>query len=160
MSKNKVSLYSGIFFLVYGLSMFGMASKIENTGITSLGAGFVPTLVSVVIVILSIIVIAGAVVSLKIEKKSGEQETKKPSVDVKGVIATIVLLAAYAILLKPVGFIIASIIYMFLQMYLLAPQITKKKLILYAVISIVTPFIVNYIFIKFFTLMLPSGILG
>ncbi len=160
MGKNKVSLYSGIFFLVYGLGMLGMAYKILNTGVTSLGAGFMPKIVSILIIILSILVIAEAVVCLKTEKKSDEQQTNKMKVDIKGVAATIVLLAAYVILLKPVGFIIISIIYMFLQMYLLAPQITKKKLILYTVISIITPIIINYIFIRFFSLMLPSGVLG
>lgn len=160
MSSNKISLYSGIFFLVYGVCMFGIASKITNTGITSLGAGFMPILVSIFIVILSVIIIVGAVVNIKANKEIKEEESQKTSVDIKGVAATIVLLACYMTLLKPIGFIIISIIYMFLQMYLLAHEITKKKLILYMLISTAAPFIVNYIFKEFFSLMLPSGILG
>jgi uncharacterized BrkB/YihY/UPF0761 family membrane protein len=79
--------------------------------------------------------------------------------DYKSIVTTIMLLGAYMIALKPIGFIISSTVYVFLQMVVMANKPSKKQLMLYAIISILMPFVVDYIFVTVFSLMLPFGIL-
>ena len=74
-------------------------------------------------------------------------------------VATIVVFTAYVLLMKPVGFIITSAVYLFLQMLILCPK-EKRNSILFAVISVVCAVAIYYIFRNGLNVMLPAGILG
>ena len=70
-----------------------------------------------------------------------------------------ILMLCYVFSIKRLGFLIASAIYMLLQMLLLTVN-TKRNYILIIFMTIVVPSIVYFGFVKIFYLMLPPGIFG
>lgn len=70
-----------------------------------------------------------------------------------------ILMLCYVFSIKRLGFLIASAIYMLLQMLLLTVN-SKRNYILIIFMTIVVPSIVYFGFVKIFYLMLPPGIFG
>ena len=69
-------------------------------------------------------------------------------------------MVSYAVLLKPIGFLISSILYLFLQINVMTDKPTAKQRIFFAVLSIIVSVLINYIFVNWFSMALPDGILG
>jgi putative tricarboxylic transport membrane protein len=90
-----------------------------------------------------------------------DDHAKGITANVKGFVATFVLLFAYIFTLDILGFVISSILYMFIQMCIFVPKElgTKRNYILFVIISVVTPIIVNEVFVEVFSLILPTGLL-
>jgi hypothetical protein len=70
----------------------------------------------------------------------------------------LVLILTYMSLIKPLGFILATMGYMPLQMMLLSMK-TKRNAALIAVSSIIFPILVYYLFSSVFGMPIPRGIL-
>ena len=70
-----------------------------------------------------------------------------------------ILILVYVIAIYYIGFLIPSIIYMFLQI-LLYTTTKKRNWILYTILSLAIPAIIYFGFRNYFHLMLPAGILG
>lgn len=77
------------------------------------------------------------------------------------VVYTFILLILYAAVMKPLGFILSSMLYAFFQIWVLTPidKRTKKSHIIAAVLAIVFSIGLYYIFTKYLMIMLPPGIL-
>lgn len=65
----------------------------------------------------------------------------------------------YMIAFQPVGFVVSSIVYLFLQMLLLSDK-TNRKILLFAVIAIILPVAVDALFVYVIKMPLPVGIFG
>lgn len=159
MNDKKISIISSIICLVYGISIYIGSSTIHSDNPNGVGADFMPRIIGSIIICLSLFIVISTIVSMK---KGQNDSEPKEAIDsgTRKTIMTIVLLIAYAFLLKYTGFVITSIVYLILQMIILADKVRKKDLLLYGVISVITPLLVNYVFVHIFSLMLPSGILG
>ena len=74
---------------------------------------------------------------------------------------SLILALLYVFLLKPVGFIICTLFYLFGQIIVLAPDThrTKKDLIMYLIIDVVFTLVVYFLFRMGFKIVLPAGIL-
>lgn len=151
--KISVVIFNMVLFLA-GIVLLISAQSIEVGAAMGQGGDFLPKLCSLFWVIISGLMLASSAF-----KNTAQSEEKKGNI--KGFLLTLVLLFLYVLLLKPIGFVITSSLYMFLQMLLFVPRelINKKKLILFAVISILLPVLVNLLFANLFSLILPAGIL-
>jgi putative tricarboxylic transport membrane protein len=98
--------------------------------------------------------------ALKIKKTgpTAAAEAKKTDVDNRAILLTFVLFVYYFFALHPLGYILCSIIYLILQMLVLAGKPSVKQWILFAALSISVPILVYNLFVHFFYLMLPRGI--
>ena len=154
MSKNLASNIVNLVVLIMGVALFISAQGIETGAAMAQGGDFMPKLCAGIWVALGILLFLFGL-------REKPEEGGKSQVSIKGFAATMVLLFVYILLLKPVGFVITSIVYLFLQMCLFVPaeKRTKKSYILFAVISVVVPFAVNWLFVNVFALILPAGIL-
>jgi len=65
----------------------------------------------------------------------------------------------YMLALEPVGFIISSTVYLFVQMMLLSDK-TNRKPVLFAIIAVLLPAAVDALFVYAIKMPLPVGILG
>jgi len=72
---------------------------------------------------------------------------------------TLGLLILYLALIPLLGYIVASTLYIFCQIIVLNRG-NKQRYVQYALISIVCSAIIYLLFVKVFTVMIPSGILG
>lgn len=155
MKTGKLSevIFNMVLFLV-GIVLLISAQRIEVGAAMGQGGDFLPKLCSLFWVIIS-----GLMLYASVFKSTAQSEDKKGNI--KGFLLTLILLFLYVLLLKPIGFLITSSFYMFLQMLLFVPGelINKKRLILFAVISILLPALVNLLFANVFSLILPAGIL-
>ena len=92
------------------------------------------------------------------EAQALEEETSK---DYISILLTVICLAVFVALINPLGFLIASFIYMFLQVLVLTKKEERRKkmirIILFAAIFSAAAY---FIFTKGLGLMLPTGILG
>jgi len=167
--ETKINFYAGIFFLVLGGAVVHTANNFQLRGISEVEADFVPILIGVLMVLLGAVLSVSSALQLRRagasfgREKAGKGTDMFPA-DKKNafnVAICSVLLLAYAFSIPQLGFIFASIVYMFLQMCLIASKkLTFKRLAMYAVVSLSTPFLLNYIFFNVFHIVLPRGLLG
>ncbi len=83
------------------------------------------------------------------------EEEKK---DFLPIVLTFVLIIGYALIFEPLGFVISSILCMFFQMMILAPDARRKPLSFF-IISVAVAIVVYIAFRKGLNLSLPPGLL-
>lgn len=151
MSKNLSRNIVNLVLALVGIGLFISAQGIKTGAAMAQGSDFMPKLLTGIWVVLSIAIFL-----------SGLRENKedpKNAVSIRGFIATLVLLFAYIALLQPIGFTVASILYVFIQTLLFAPKEykTMKNYIIFAIIAIILPIAINLLFTNVFSLILPEG---
>ena len=99
------------------------------------------------------------IIGLRMPGNEGETKGKKKIIDIppKSLI-TMMLVLAYAIAIKSVGFVITTFIYMVVQMTVL--QDGKKKWGIIIILSLVMSAGIYLLFTRIFNIMLPAGILS
>jgi hypothetical protein len=155
--KKYWDLTSGIFLFLFSIALFIGAQNVKTLSISSIGSGTFPSFIAVILAIVSVAIIVGGA-----KKARGPDEKSAKGGEKQrfwAVLATFAIMALYALLMPKVGFIITTMVYLFLQMYIMAAK-EHQKPILFGIISIVTSVSVYYMFVKIFSLMLPAGILG
>lgn len=155
MKTGKISevIFNMVLFLA-GILLLISAQSIEVGAAMGQGGDFLPKLCSLFWVIISGLMLASSVF-----KSTAQSEDKKGNIT--GFLLTLLLLFLYVLLLKPIGFVITSSFYMFLQMMLFVPRelIDKKRLLIFVVVSVLLPVLVNLLFANVFSLILPAGVL-
>jgi len=147
------NLHSHIFniiVLIIGVVLFFSSRAIEVGRVLGRGSEIVPILMTSTWIALSVIIVI-----------NGLRKTEHFSkiANMKPFLTTLALLLGYVILLRPIGFVLTSMLYCFIQIVLFAPanKRTKKDLAAFGLVSIVFPVVVNNIFANFFSIFLPQG---
>lgn len=150
----------GIFFAVVGAAMIILAKALPKSKVMEIGPDFMPTVIGTVILVLALALLFLSVKNFKMHVKELEASNYKDTSDYKRVILSILLVLVYVLTMKPIGFIITTLVYLFLQMYVLAPEEnrTKKDVITLLIIDVVFTFIVFFLFRYGFKIVLPAGI--
>ena len=161
MSESRKDQLSGLVFLAFSIFLYAGSYAIKMSKADSLGPQFFPRIVAIVMGVLSVIQIFGS--TRKNLKEKGQKAEQKPCAFNLPLLLSIALLVGYYFLLKPVGFIPLTIVYLFCQMYLLFPRGSfkeKKLLIISICTAVAVPIAVYYLFYYGFQIFLPAGILG
>ena len=114
------------------------------------GSAFFPKVISVAMIIFAVICLVQA---LRMEEK----ESKKTDSDKKGGWLTVLLIAGYVVIFEPVGFIISTMIYLFLQILVLTPAEKRKWPVIIA-ISVIAPLAIYTLFVYVINTPLTKGI--
>ena len=160
MSESLKDKLSGLVFLAFSIFIYAASYSIRTTKADSLGPQFFPRTVAVIMGILAVIQIFTAFTTK--DKANTESESKSFALNWP-LILSIALLVAYCYLLKEVGFIVLTTIYLFCQIYLLFPKgsfANKNLLIISIIASLAVPAGIYYLFYYGFQIFLPAGILG
>lgn len=155
MENKKLSeIVVSVVLVIFGVVLWLASQEISVGAAMGQGGDFMPKLCTTVWVIISVMLLFS-----NITMKNQSKETA--SLNLKGFLATFFLLFLYMLLLKPIGFVLTSMVYMFFQMLLFVPAEyrTRKNYGLFAIISVIVPIAVNALFVNVFCLILPSGIL-
>ena len=115
----------------------------------TLGATFVPSVLAGILVVLSLMLLVGNIIS-----KSEDSPVSIPKRDIFGIAGLILLIAAYIKLMSYVGFIPVSIVFLAILTWIAGSR--KPVGILF--FSVLTTCIVYFLFQKFFSVQLPAGI--
>lgn len=163
-------VFSGFFLLIVSVVMYIATFSFEALTTTLIGPAFMPQIIAIAIGIFSILIIVNGFMKTRtIEKEetlpepvveghddkliSGQKDSYRP------VILTLLLMLAYVVLIPVIGFLITTILYIFLQMMILSDK-TTRKIWLFALVSIVSSVVIYYVFRNVFYVMLPTGIMG
>ncbi len=118
-------------------------------------ARIMPTLLGILLAVLSVICIVQGINKMKTHDEKVEKADKG---DVIAVALTFAVIIGYTIILPNLGFCLSTVIYLFLQMIVLAPS-EKRNLKLFAIVSVV---FTAFIFVAFrvgLQQLLPRGII-
>ena len=188
MSNDRKDVLSSIFFIVLAIAYFCGTFAIKTYqafGVTVLSSASVPRTLAVGLLILSVINLLTGLKKPKqapvvpeteelvaetaedgnvdIQKRLAEAEKNEVPQNecYSDVCKTVVLLILYVIGLIYLGFIIATLLYIFAQSYLMTQvAVRKSKIGFICVLSIVATAVIYFLFNNCLSLMLPVGIFG
>lgn len=157
-------VYISIIFLIISILVFSMSLNMQALTTSAVGADFLPKVMAILIFVLSIYFLITSIKNPienivddtdEMEEINGNDESKKFT----RVLLTGLLMIIYVFFINIIGFILASILYLTVQMVLFS-SVMKRNIIVYLLISIVTSVLIYFVFRNIFYVMLPSGILG
>lgn len=160
--RYRDAIFGGVTILL-GVALFLMSFGIKSVALNLIKADFFPRLIAALLVFLGVILLLTGLKAAK-EYQTVEEESELPFWKNDGTISmleTLVLIGVYVLLMKPLGFVIATFIYLVVQMYVLTPKEkrTRKNVVLFVVISLIASLAIYLLFVRVFYLMLPAGIL-
>ena len=161
MSKKKKDILISALFIIFGIGMAVYSTRYRNSSTfeTDVGSNFVPMLCSLGIAILSAIHMIDAFLDRDPAYSAEPEKTTAARSDLLRGAATIGLLLAYVACFRKIGFLVSSIVYLFLQLMVFSPR-DKRRWILNAVLAVVLPTVIYVLFVHVMNYMLPPGILG
>lgn len=166
--QYKLDIIPGIVIAVFSIAYLAMIPQIATftgLGSTPLTNHFVPYLWGGALLVLSLWIIARGLRKRKkylaeggkIEKTS----IKDALVEKREVVASFIALALYVGLMGSVGFVITTIVYVFVQILILTPREKWKKTYVPAgITAIIVGVLLFYIFRYILNVLLPIGILS
>lgn len=155
MPSKKENMTVFMILAVLSAAVIYSAFHIPSGGELGFGADFMPKVVGILLALCSL---GFLVQGLRLE----EDDKKEGSLNWTPVIRFFValgLLILYAALIKPVGFIIMTVFYIFAQSQFMVPP-EKRSYALSAAIAVISAVVIYFIFTKGLSMALPSGILS
>ena len=158
--KKFGDLIVSVFYLILGVVMIVLARALPKSKVMEIGPDFMPIVVGILILVLATILLVQSIGKLRKGGVLSEEEEKDHS-DYRRVLESLVLATIYVNVLKPVGFLISTFVYLCLQIYVLAPndKRTTKDIIKFVVISLIFTVVVYVLFRYGFKIILPTGII-
>ncbi|WFA08536.1 tripartite tricarboxylate transporter TctB family protein [Tissierella sp. Yu-01] len=156
--KGKKETLIGVGMILFGVFYILSTLTIKKVANVTVGAEFIPRIYAYVIIILGLIQVA---ISYPKEKgKTPETNKAKEETDGKNVLLAFLAILIYVVIMKPIGYIISSILFLFTMCIIITPVYKKKNYIGYLIFAVALSVITFYIFKKLMFLALPMGILG
>jgi putative tricarboxylic transport membrane protein len=150
---------TSVFFIGISIVMIIMARALPKSKIMAIGPDFMPTVIGCLTLALAVILLITTIVTSK-QRKKELAETKPDECDYKKMLTSLFLILVYVFILQPIGFIVATLVYLLPQFVALAPpeERNKKTIIKLLVIDIVFTLVVFFLFRYGFKIVLPAGI--
>ena len=123
-----------------------------------IGPDFVPMCIAVLTLCLASVLTVLSIKSMaKNAGKELSEEVSQDAPDYKRVLISFLLILIYVFVMKPIGFIVSTCVYLPLQMLVLAPDEGRKPVFL-TIISVLFTLGVFFLFRYGFKIVLPAGI--
>lgn len=152
MTEKSKNYICSVFFLIFGAFLYVQSLPFKPISGKDLGSGFFPKVLAVGIIIT-------ALVELYLTYKSNDQTKDDPSDnDLKGGVLTIACICAYVALYDILGFLISTVAYLFLQMFVLSDE-KNRNLKQFAIVSVLSAIVIYVVFNNLIGMSLPDGIL-
>ncbi len=165
--EYKKNLIPGIVLTIFSIIYLVLTSQIKKfsgLGSDPLGARAIPYLWGISLLVLSLILVARGIKQRNLAIKNNT--LVKSELNFTGmikenreIVLTFVSLAVYIALLEPVGFLIMTAVYLFVQTLILTPK-EKRNYIVTLITSIVIAVALDYVFVCLLNVLLPLGIFG
>ena len=152
MTAKKKNIITSVLFLAFGAFVFYEASGIKHVMKNDVGSAFFPQIIAGAMIVV-------ALIRLVMALREEEKEAKASDSDLKGGWETILLLCAYVLAFQPVGFILDTVVFLFLEMLVLTPK-EKRSLPLLGILSVATPLVIYTLFVYVINTPLPKGLFG
>jgi len=162
--EKKKDLITGVCIFVASLLYLIKSFSIKvfvGTGATVINSRTIPIVWGLLLMALSVVLIVRGLTS-KYEDSIEEEENDPEEVCLKhkyAVPATLGLIILYAFLIKRLGFILDSTLYLFLQMFIIGPKKMKRLWLLF-ILSAAGSALIFYIFVYLLNVPLPQGLIS
>lgn len=154
--ERRLGILTSLLFIGLGAFLCWQSLSIRPIVENDVGSGYMPRVVGGTIIVLAVLKL---LLSLKTRAASAETAAAAgDDNDNKGGCLTITALVLYVLLFDVLGFLVATTLYLFAQMFILSDH-RNRNLPLFAVVSVTVSVIVYALFVKAFDLILPQGIL-
>ncbi len=154
MCQKKEEIFISLFLIVFCSIAFWMTLQFAPPDQAfDVGAGFLP---QVVLVCIGLLAAVKLIKSCAARETSQEASVNNPRL-LRGVF-TIMAVGGYCFSFKALGFILATIAYLFIQILIVTPS-EKRSIVKAALTAVVTAFVVYALFVYGFSLRLPKGLL-
>lgn len=156
--KNSRKEYFIMFAIIGVLGGTALAAsfRIPAGGNLGLGADFMPKIVSVILLCCAFGFLIQALRAPK-EEPVQKKEKRDPVPAIRFGIA-FGMLILYTVLLKPVGFVIMTALYVFAQSLFMVPP-EKRNFLFSGILAVVSSLLIYFVFAKGLSMTLPAGIL-
>ncbi len=153
-TKKLTELIVDAFLLLVGVVLFISARGIDTDTALGQSSDFVPKLCTGLWIVFSVCLLVK-------ELRTHDDGVKKLGINLSVFLLTIILLLAYVYSLNILGFTVASMLYLIIQMLLFVPAElrTARNIIIFVILAVAVPLIVNALFVNAFSLLLPEGVI-
>lgn len=157
--KKYGDIVVSVFFMALSGALMVMARMLPKSKVMEIGPDFMPMVIGGVTFALAAALLFLSVKNFRMHSDEIDPGTI-PDCDYKRVLESIILVLVYVFVLKPVGFIVSTILYLLFQMLVLAPdeERSPKGVIKMAVIDVIFTMSVFFLFRYGFKIVLPAGI--
>ena len=163
--QTRTNLCSSVLAVAFGIFVYIMSGSItvKKKG-GDIGSAFLPQLIAGIMIGLGILLLIKTLLDWRKQKASADasEEKKAPAGEWIPVALSFANLVVYALIFKPVGFLVSTVIYLMAQMLIMSPEKkpSPKSLGLYALVTVIAAVAIYFLFTRAFSLPLPKGILG
>ena len=157
--KKYGDIIVGVFFMLLSAAMMVMAKMLPKSTVMDIGPDFMPMCIGVMTFVLAAALVLLNIKNMKIYVAQAETEGPEKA-DYKRVLTSFIIILVYVFVLKSVGFIISTLVYLPVQMFILAPEERrgKKDVIQLLITDVLFTFVVFFLFRYGFKIVLPAGI--
>lgn len=145
--------------MLLSAAMLVMAKMLPKSTVMDIGPDFMPMCIGVMTFVLAAALVFLNIKNMKIYVAQAEAEGPEKA-DYKRVLTSFIIILVYVFVLKSVGFIISTLVYLPVQMFILAPEERrgKKDVIQLLITDVLFTFVVFFLFRYGFKIVLPAGI--
>ena len=157
--KKYGDIIVGVFFMLLSAAMLVMAKMLPKSTVMDIGPDFMPMCIGVMTFVLAAALVFLNIKNMKIYVAQAEAEGPEKA-DYKRVLTSFIIILVYVFVLKSVGFIISTLVYLPVQMFILAPEERrgKKNVIQLLLTDVLFTFVGFFLFRYGFKIVLPAGI--
>ena len=157
--KKYGDIIVGVFFMLLYAAMLVMAKMLPKSKVMDIGPDFMPMCIGVMTFVLAAALVFLNIKNMKIYVAQAEAEGPEKA-DYKRVLTSFIIILVSVFVLKSVGFIISTLVYLPVQMFILAPEERrgKKNVIQLLLTDVLFTFVVFFLFRYGFKIVLPAGI--
>ena len=157
--KKYGDIIVGVFFMLLSAAMLVMAKMLPKSTVMDIGPDFMPMCIGVMTFVLAAALVFLNIKNMKIYVAQAAAEGPEKA-DYKRVLTSFIIILVYVFVLKSVGFIISTLVYLPVQMFILAPEERrgKKNVIQLLLTDVLFTFVVFFLFRYGFKIVLPAGI--
>ena len=157
--KKYGDIIVGVFFMLLSAAMLVMAKMLPKSTVMDIGPDFMPMCIGVMTFVLAAALVLLNIKNMKIYVAQAEAEGPEKA-DYKRVLTSFIIILVYVFVLKSVGFIISTLVYLPVQMFILAPEERRGKKNVYQLLltDVLFTFVVFFLFRYGFKIVLPAGI--
>lgn len=155
----------GVFMIALASFYLYNAAFIRTRSSVSVSAKLIPEILGCLAIGLGILqIIAGIKYLLEVRRHNRESGIVESFMSAGGlgnaipVVITFIIILLYAVAFEPLGFVISSTLCMFAMMWVLSPK-SKFRPVPFALISLLSAFVIYIAFRKGLDLSLPGGLL-
>lgn len=149
---------SAIALILISVWVFFASGSLEARTQLDIGPDFMPRLLAVLMFLLSLVQLTGAL-RRRLPPRGSRIPRSGDFVERNADYLSLAAILGYVLLFQPLGFIVATALFLFVQITIMAPR-AERRYLRFALLAITVALLSFWFFERGFYVFLPEGILG